>query len=101
MTSAASTKARGRKKNDSAALIDFSRAKPEQLPLPVGSPRCRCEACGEHFTSVSGFDRHQGLDLFGDVLCYDPASIGLVCKGGWWSYPPDPRFVDAALTGRR
>src|SRR6266567_1306135 len=79
-----SPKRRGRPRNDSARLRTIIKARPDPLRLPVGSPRCRCEACGEHFTSVTAFTRHQVLDDAGDVQCYEPDSIGLVKADGWW-----------------
>ena len=75
------------------AVAKASRAIPTPMPLPVGSPRCRCGACGEHFTSVSGFDRHQRLADDGSVICRHPDAVGLVQSAGWWSFPPDPRYA--------
>lgn len=48
------------------------------IPGPsVGNSVCRCGQCNEIFGSVSAFDLHQTLDLMGNVVCWEPESIGM------------------------
>ena len=58
-------------------------APPCPPPLPVGTNRCRCTACGRSFGGVGGFDAHQRLHD-GELTCLDPATLGMVERGGWW-----------------
>lgn len=55
---------------------------------------CECGKCGEVFTGLGGFDRHQLVDYTAaiEVICQHPASIGMVRnRHGRWALPPDPR----------
>jgi hypothetical protein len=62
--------------------------------LRPGSSRCQCGRCGLTFSALSNFDAHQTLDPDGNVQCWDPSSIGLVCREGVWGRPGDPsRFA--------
>jgi hypothetical protein len=61
--------------------------------------RCLCCQCGEYFTTVRNFDRHQRLDRqTGDTICLDPAAVGLVLTAyGYWQLPPSAMpFAGAA-----
>ncbi len=60
--------------------------------LRPGSNRCQCCACGRFFGSVSAADRHQRL-IDGQVICRDPASLGMVEKHGWWIRSTMPRIA--------
>ncbi|MGH2531569.1 MAG: hypothetical protein ACRDJW_04610 [Thermomicrobiales bacterium] len=65
--------------------------------LPIGSDsRCQCVGCGRYFSGARAFEAHQRLTRDGDVLCLDPASVGLriIHSGGfaWWSRAA-PRLV--------
>lgn len=52
--------------------------------LGTGRKTCGCSGCGEVFTSLSGFDRHQRA-----FKCLPPAQVGLIQKpNGRWSLPP-------------
>lgn len=65
--------------------------------LTIGTRRCQCAACGEYFSSVHTFDRHQKLtgDRYRPTLvCLPPASVGLVMsEDGWWTGAPMPNGV--------
>ena len=55
--------------------------------LTPGTGRCRCAACGRFFGGVGGFDVHQrltGARSASVLVCLDPATLGLVERGGWW-----------------
>lgn len=57
--------------------------------IPAGKSVCGCAGCGEVFTCVSAFDKHQRLTPKGNV-CLDPESVGLALyerdsKGEIWS----------------
>jgi hypothetical protein len=81
---------RGRPRVDSARLPTYLDRVVGPLPtvgLRPGSRRCQCCRCGLAFSSPSGFDRHQSLDGNGDVLCRNPASLGMVCRDGFWGMP--------------
>lgn len=53
--------------------------------LRHGSARCVCRACGDGFNSVTAFDKHQVLNSRGQVVCRDPATLGMVRNAdGWW-----------------
>jgi hypothetical protein len=55
-----------------------------KVPLGSGLGTCGCRRCGEVFTSLTGFERHQRKGK-----CLDPAEIGLVQRpNGRWSFPP-------------
>ena len=56
-----------------------------ELKVPLGNGRkaCGCRGCGEVFTSLTGFDRHQR-----GFRCLPPAGVGLVQRAdGKWSFP--------------
>lgn len=58
-------------------------------PEPRGS-ECRCAVCGQTFTGLSLFDKHQTADYTRRpaVVCAPPASLGLVQNGrGTWGTP--------------
>ncbi len=53
-------------------------ARKEPLMLPEGNSRkeCECTACGQLFTTVANFDRHQGYE--GEqTRCYPPTWRGM------------------------
>ena len=53
--------------------------------------RAHCRGCGETFSGVSAFDRHQsGYD---PVVCRDPGTVGLERQpSGVWGWPaPESR----------
>lgn len=51
-----------------------------------------CTACGELFSSVSAFDRHQtGVE---PVVCHDPASKGLIPADRGWHFPGGRPNID-------
>jgi hypothetical protein len=59
--------------------------------LPLGTNRCKCNACGRYFGGVGGFDLHQQDDGAGRTVCQDPATVVdrhgrrlLVEKKGYW-----------------
>lgn len=55
-----------------------------KAPLGSGTRACGCAGCGEVFTSLTGFDRHQRR-----FRCLPPAEAGLVQHAnGRWSLPP-------------
>ncbi len=56
----------------------------------VGSARCQCGRCGLVFSSVSALDHHQTLTPDGDVQCWEPSSIGMVCRKGIWGAAGSP-----------
>ncbi len=60
--------------------------------LTPGSNRCQCCACGRFFGSVSAADRHQLLRN-GEVICRDPASLGMIQQDGWWIRSTMPRIA--------
>lgn len=43
------------------------------IPLPHGSARCLCRACGEYFSTPGTFDRHRH-----NGVCLPPERVGLV-----------------------
>lgn len=53
--------------------------------------RCFCTECGEYFTSVSGFDKHQQVN----APCRPPNEVGLVRNDfNYWQHPgQDARFA--------
>lgn len=57
-----------------------------------------CAGCGNVFTSVTGFDRHQRLRPAaegGGVICLDPAELGMVRDGaGRWKMPASQSKLD-------
>ena len=56
--------------------------------LPVGTNYCKCPACGEYFTTVRGFDKHQRTGPDDRPVCLEPAAVGLVLsKKGYWQRP--------------
>ena len=66
--------------------------------LGTGVASCGCTACGEVFTSRTGFDRHQ-RHRDGTTACLDPAAAGLERKAsGRWGYPAavSPVYGDEA-----
>ena len=82
---------RGHRRKGTVRSPDAPR--PAELFLRPGSNLCRCEACGEHFKSPSTFEMHQVVNTDGSISCYEPESIGLINKDGWWSRPPDEKFT--------
>jgi hypothetical protein len=53
---------------------------------------CECPACGERFTGVTAFDRHQLRDYRETpaIVCLNPAEFGLVKnERGRWGFPLD------------
>lgn len=52
-------------------------------PLPLGSSRCLCRACGAYFTTTRNFECHRR-----NGACVDPAAVGLIQRAGIWSRPP-------------
>lgn len=66
----------------------------------------KCAACGEPFTGLTAFDKHQTTD-YGSakpVTCHDPASVGLVRdRNGRWGSPAtdDSRARLASLRAER
>lgn len=51
-----------------------------------------CAACGERFTGVTPFDRHQDRDYTRTppIICRPPADCGLVRnEHGRWGFPLD------------
>ncbi len=60
--------------------------------LTPGSNRCQCAACGRFFGSVSAADRHHLLRN-GQVICRDPASLGMIQQDGWWMRSTMPRIA--------
>ena len=85
----------GGAKNGIPAWEDIGRSDPFiRVPLTTPSRKCQCGRCGNAFTSVSGFDKHQRLAKDGSVICLSPDAVGLVLNDGWWSAPRDPRFPE-------
>lgn len=60
------------------------------IPGPsIGSGISLCGQCREVFNSVSAFDRHQTMEPNGDVVCWEPGSLGMVRdKTGRWIVAP-------------
>ena len=46
---------------------------------PQSGGRCQCPACGEVFSTDSGFTKHRKGEL-GKKYCVDPETVGLVIK---------------------
>ena len=71
--------------------------------LRPGSTQCRCAGCGRSFWSVAAFDRHQRLTAQGDVVCRDPAALGMVPNeaGFWLTMRRSPDTVVAVRTSAR
>ncbi|MBL8226031.1 MAG: hypothetical protein JNM50_11960 [Chromatiales bacterium] len=69
------------------------------ITLSPGSPRCLCRSCGCYFSNVRAFDKHRR-----DGACVNPATVGLVLKGGIWrrgdggGYPTTGRGANRAIT---
>ena len=63
----------------------------KSLPLPIGSNRCLCAACGEYFGGVTAFDMHR-IGPAHDRRCKAPAQVSdskgkpllKVSKYGYW-----------------
>lgn len=67
------------------ASTDFRHSNQGHLRPAHGTGQCVCGQCGHGFYSLFGFDKHQTLDSDGSVICWDPASLGMVRnKTGWW-----------------
>ncbi len=67
------------------------------LPLPIGTNRCRCAECGEYFSGVWAFDRHRA-----GRGCKNPADIGLIMgKGHYWGRPPSERGAEMMTEKRK
>lgn len=64
----------------------------------TGTARCHCSACGETFTSISGFDLHRSGSRdrrFKQGECSDPAERGLVLNDrGYWRSPGERDYDD-------
>lgn len=60
------------------------------VALRPGSAKCQCGRCGFVFSALTAFDAHQTLNDDGNVQCWEPASIGMVCRGGVWGKPESP-----------
>lgn len=58
-------------------------------PLPAASTLARCGTCGRDFRNVDGFDRHREHGA-----CLDPATVGLVERGGVWATPEGHAAAD-------
>lgn len=73
-------------RNDYDSLLPYRSAfTRESWKLAPGSSRCVCNACHDGFNSPFAFDKHQVLNSNGDVICRDPATIGMVRNAtGWW-----------------
>ena len=71
-------------------------------PFTAGSARCQCGRCGFVFSAITNFDAHQTLDDAGAVQCWEPASLGMVCRDGVWGRPGDSTrvFDRSAVAGR-
>jgi hypothetical protein len=55
-----------------------------KVALGTGYGASGCRGCGEVFTSLTGFERHQR-----DGHCLPPSEVGLVQRDdGKWSFPP-------------
>jgi len=55
--------------------------------LGTGLSTSGCSGCGEVFTSLTGFDRHQRR-ANGTLTCLPPAECGLELKpNGRWGFP--------------
>ena len=51
---------------------------------------CTCSPCGQSFTGLTAFDKHQDVDYDRRpaVQCLDPATVGLVRQSsGRWGFP--------------
>lgn len=51
---------------------------------------CTCHPCGESFTGLTAFDKHQDVDYNRRpaVQCLDPATLGMERNAhGRWGYP--------------
>lgn len=80
-------KSRGRSaRADYDDLVPYrSRFTRQSWTLRPGSSRCVCAACHDGFNSVFAFDKHQVMKSDGDVICRDPATLGMVRNAdGWW-----------------
>lgn len=65
--------------------------------LPLGmkaNKRCVCLACGDGFGSLGAFDKHQKFNSRGDVVCVDPATVGMERNAGGWWVTPNPMYGD-------
>lgn len=52
--------------------------------------QCFCTACGEYFTTVGNFDRHQPVT----GTCWNPAERGMVQDAmGYWQMPGPDRAI--------
>jgi hypothetical protein len=65
---------------------------------------CTCHPCGQSFTGLTAFDKHQQVDYTRRpaVTCLDPATLGMVRNDhGRWGYPAtgDARERLAVLRG--
>lgn len=64
-------------------------------PLALGARangRCVCNLCGDGFGSVGAFDKHQRINSRGEVVCLDPATLGMERNGGGWWVTPNPLY---------
>lgn len=66
-------------RNNSIVLYEFT----------PGSKRCQCMRCGHVFSSITSFDAHQTLNEEGGIQCWEPSSVGLVCRDGVWGQAGD------------
>jgi len=54
--------------------------------------RCVCCACGDGLGSFGAFDKHQKINSKGNVVCLDPATIGMERNSGGWWVTPNPMY---------
>jgi hypothetical protein len=61
---------------------------------------CGCE-CGLLFTSLTGFDKHHAKDENGDIICLEPAEVGLVLNDARtaWQFPKMSEELKQQLYG--
>lgn len=70
--------------------------------LPIGSPRCGHQTCGQVFANPGLFDKHVAGVVNGK--CPDPAEMGLEARDGVWGTPEGNARAEVLLeqlTARR
>jgi hypothetical protein len=61
-----------------------------KVPLGTGRNTSGCRGCGEVFTSITSFDRHQRKGK-----CLPPAEVGLVQNDkGRWHFPSGEELME-------